>query len=171
VLDALPRSLKALFVVALHSGCRRGEVLNMRWSDVDWKNRIIRSPRTKNGEKRNLPFWGDIESHLRSQRAYRDEHHPECEHLFFWMAEDVQLNRGGVRNLPGTPIKDFRESWTNAVTVANEANPRVSPDLLFHDLRHSGVRVMIQAAGIPESQAMLISTRLERCWRGTTLSR
>jgi len=157
VLDALPRSLKALFVIALHSGCRKGEVLNMKWADIDWRNRVIRLPKTKNGEKRNLPFWGGIESHLRAQKSYRDEHHPECEHLFFWMSEDVQINRGGVRNVPGAPILDFRESWSNAVAIANEANPRVSMDLLFHDLRRSGVRVMVQEAGIPESQAMLIS--------------
>jgi integrase len=157
VLDSLPQSLKALFVVAFHSGCRLGEVLNMKWSDVDWKNRIIRLPRTKNGDKRNLPWWGGIESHLRAQKAYRDKHHPECEHLFFWMSEDVQLDHGGVRNVPGTPIRDFRKSWESAVEAANEANPNVSMDLLFHDLRRSGVRVMVQEAGIPESQAMLIS--------------
>jgi integrase len=157
VLDALPRSLRALFVVAFHSGCRLGEVLAMRWTDVDWKNRIIRLPRTKNGDKRNLPWWGGIEDHLIVQKAYRDRYHPECEHLFFWMSEDVQLDHGGVRSVPGTPIADFRASWANAVAVANEANPAVSPNLLFHDLRRSGVRVMVQEAGIPESQAMLIS--------------
>jgi integrase len=157
VLEALPRSLKALFVVAFHSGCRRGEVLNMRWSDVDWRNRVIRLPKTKNGTKRNLPFWGDVEQHLCEQKAYRDEHHPDCQHLFFWMADDVQMNRGGVRNAPGTPVKDFRESWDNAIERAAEANPNVMPTLLFHDLRRSGVRVMVQEAGIPESQAMLIS--------------
>jgi len=157
VLDVLPRSLKALFVIAFHSGCRKGEVLNMRWKDVDWRNRVIRLPRTKNGEKRNLPFWGGIEEHIRAQKVYRDKCHPECEHMFFWMAEDVQLNRGGVRIVPGTHIRDFRESWSNALEVANEANPNVPVDLLFHDIRRSGIRVMVQEAGIPESQAMLIS--------------
>jgi integrase len=167
VLDALPRSLKALFVVAFHSGCRLGEVLNMRWSDVDWKNRVIRLPKTKNGSKRNLPFWGSIEEHLKTQKAYRQEHHQDCEHLFFWYAEDCGLSHGGVRVAPGAPVRDFRASWANTVKRAHEANTNVKDDLLFHDLRRSGVRVMIQDAGIPEAQAMLISghetrTMLER---------
>jgi integrase len=157
VLDALPGSLRALFVIAFHSGCRLGEVLNMRWSDVDWKNRIIRLPKTKNGDKRNLPFWGAIEPHLRAQKAYRDKHHLDCEHLFFWMSEDTGLEHGGVRNIPGTAIRDFRASWQQAIERAHETNKNVMPKLLFHDLRRSGVRVMVQEAGIPESQAMLIS--------------
>jgi integrase len=158
VLDMLPRSLKALFVIAFHSGCRKGELLGMRWTDVDWRNRVIRLPKTKNGTKRNLPFWGGIEEHLRAQKVYRDKHHPKCEHLFFWMTENLQRYHSGVGNVPGTPIpKDFRNSWERAITEANEANPNVPVDLLFHDLRRSGVRVMVQEAGIPESQAMLIS--------------
>jgi integrase len=157
VLEALPRSLEALFVVAFHSGCRLGEVLNMRWSDVDWQNKIIRLPKTKNGTKRNLPFWGSIEKHLKAQKEYRDANHPECAHLYFWMAEDCGLSHGGVRVAPGTPIQDFRASWINAIEEAHRLNPNVRADLLFHDLRRSGVRVMVQEAGIPEAQAMLIS--------------
>jgi integrase len=162
VLDALPRSLKALFVIAFHSGCRLGEILNMKWPDVDWKNRVIRLPKTKNGKKRNLPFWGGIEEHIKSQKAYRDEWHPDCEHLFVWMAPDCEITRGGIRSVPGAPIQDFRDSWSSAVKRAHEANKNVMPDLLFHDLRRSGVRVMVQEAGIPESQAMLISGHLTR---------
>lgn len=157
LLAELPASLKALFVVAFHSGCRLGEVLNMKWADVDWKNRVIRLPKTKSGKKRNLPFWGGIESHLKAQKAHRDAHHPACEALFFWMAEDCGLSHGGVRCLAGSPIQDFRASWENAAKRAHEANSNVKADLLFHDLRRSGVRVMVQEAEIPESQAMLIS--------------
>jgi integrase len=54
-------------VVAFQSGCRKGEILNMKWSDVDWKQRFIRLPKTKNGQKRNLPFWGSIEATLKAQ--------------------------------------------------------------------------------------------------------
>ena len=157
VLDALPQSLKAMFIIAFHSGCRKGEVLNMRWSDVDWKNKVIRLPETKNGDQRNLPFWGGIEAQLKAQKKHRDAHHPECEHLFFWMADDVQIDHGGRRNIPGTPVINFRASWTTAIEEAHRLNKNVLAGLLFHDLRRSGVRVMIQEAGIPESQAMLIS--------------
>jgi len=75
------------------------------------------------------------------------------------MAEDCGFNstHGGVRIGPGSPIKDFRGSWTNAVKAAHQANANVMPELLFHDLRRSGVRIMVQEAGIPEAQAMLIS--------------
>jgi len=157
ILEALPRSLKTLLVVAFHSGCRLGEVLNMQWSDVDWKNGIVRLPDSKNGKPRNLPFWGGIEEHLREQKAHRDKHHPECEHLFFWMAEDVALSHGGVRNAPGAPIRDFRGSWSSAIEEAHRLNKNVPADLLFHDLRRSAIRLMVQEAGIPEAQAMLIS--------------
>ena len=158
LLNELPASLKALFVVAFHSGCRRGEILRMKWSDVDWKNHVIRLPKTKNGTKRNLPFWGSIEEHLKSQKAYRQEHHPKCEALFFWMKEDCVLDRGGLRlTSVGEPVKSFGDSWASAVKRAHLANENVMEGLLFHDLRRSGVRVMVQEAGIPESQAMLIS--------------
>ncbi len=163
ILEALPESsFKALFVVAFHSGCRLGEVLNMRWADVDWANRVVRLPKTKNGRQRNLPFWGSVESRLKNQKTYRDRHHPECGHLFFWMEADTKLSHGGVRMLPGTPIKDFRGSWSTAVKDAHKANPNVKPDLLFHDLRRSAVRVMVQETGIPEAQAMLISGHVTR---------
>jgi integrase len=157
LLAELPASLKALFVVAFHSGCRLGELLNMQWSDVDWRNRVIRLPITKSGKKRNLPFWGGIETHLTAQKAYRDQNHPECMALFFWMEEDMEIDHGGTRSEPGAPIKDFRWSWCHAVKRTHRANKNVKEDLLFHDLRRSAVRIMIQEAGIPEAQAMLIS--------------
>ena len=157
VLEHLPRSLKALFVVAFHSGCRQGELLKMQWRDVDWSNRIVRLPDSKNGKARNLPFWGGVEAALTVQKDYRDSHHADCDHLFFWMEEDSGLGHGGLRNVPGSPIQDFRASWRQAITKTHKANENVLPHLLFHDIRRSGVRVMVQDAGIPESQAMLIS--------------
>ena len=68
LLGCLPQSLKALFVIGFHSGCRLGELIEMRWRDVDWTNRVVRLPDSKNGRKRNLPFLGGIEERLKRQK-------------------------------------------------------------------------------------------------------
>lgn len=45
-------------VLALSTGMRYGEIMNLRWSDVDFtKGRIILQD-TKNGERRNVPLTG-----------------------------------------------------------------------------------------------------------------
>jgi integrase len=50
--------LYAVVVLALSTGMRYGEVLNLSWCDVDLaKTRIILQD-TKNGERRNVPLTG-----------------------------------------------------------------------------------------------------------------
>src|SRR5690606_3295918 len=50
--------LYAVVVLALSTGMRHGEVMNLRWSDVELvKGRIILQD-TKNGERRNVPLTG-----------------------------------------------------------------------------------------------------------------
>lgn len=44
-----------LFVVtALSTGARWSEIINLEWSDVDFKNRELRLMETKNSEHRNV---------------------------------------------------------------------------------------------------------------------
>jgi integrase len=156
MLDSLPRSLKALFVIAFHLGCRLGEVLDMKWSDVDWKNRVtaLHAPRTMiNGTCRvgvgskntyeHRRYTGTSTTRIASICSFG------CPRTYSLSTVECGTSR--------TPIRDFRKSWERAVELANEANPNVSIDLLFHDLRRSGVRVMVQEAGIQESQGMMIS--------------
>ena len=44
--------LKAFVLVALNTGCRRNEVLNLRYSDIDWTNCLTRLTNTKTGRSR-----------------------------------------------------------------------------------------------------------------------
>jgi hypothetical protein len=57
-------------------------------------------------------------------------------------------------------VRLFRTSgrqWANAIKQAHKANANLKEELLFHDLRRSGVRIMVQECGLPESHTMLIS--------------
>lgn len=51
-----PAWLRPLLIVALHTGMRRGEILNLVWKDLDFNRRLITIHKSKNGEKRGIPM-------------------------------------------------------------------------------------------------------------------
>ena len=56
LLEESSRHLRPIIVCALETGMRRGEILNLRCSDVDIKTHTIYLGKTKNGESRHLPI-------------------------------------------------------------------------------------------------------------------
>jgi integrase len=52
VLEACPEWLRPIAGVAVATGMRRGEVLGLRWLDIDFKGGRIMLPQTKNGDGR-----------------------------------------------------------------------------------------------------------------------
>jgi integrase len=65
--DALHEGVQLLFVVAYHVGCRRGELLKVKWSQVDLVAKRIRLEpgTTKNKEARTLPIYGEMTERLK----------------------------------------------------------------------------------------------------------
>jgi integrase len=159
VLEALPISLKSLFVVAYHVGNRKGALLDLKWPQVDFRNGVIRFIRMQNRKPVPVaaPIYGDMRKWLSQQREFRDEHFPQCEFVFFWHPLDCEIapiskkGHGGRRGTPGCPIRSFYDSWRAAVKKAG------MPNLLFHDLRRSAVRNMVEKVGMSEKRAMEIS--------------
>jgi integrase len=144
VLDKLSPSLKPFFVLGYHLGCRKGELLSLEWDQVRLDDGIIELLKTKNGRDRNAPIYGDMRKWLAAQKALRDAQFPQCQSVFFW-------HESGRGVTAGRPIRSIKEGWHAGVKAAGHEG------LLVHDLRRSAVRNMIQRAGVPESQAMLIS--------------
>ena len=48
--------IKPLVMLALETAMRRGELLALRWENVDLRSRVARLPETKNGEARAVPL-------------------------------------------------------------------------------------------------------------------
>lgn len=48
--------LYSIVVVALQTGMRQSEILNLRWEHINLKSRIAHLPETKNGTKRDVPL-------------------------------------------------------------------------------------------------------------------
>jgi integrase len=48
-------NLKPVLFFAYYTGLRRGEILNLKWEDIDFKNNYIHVKETKNNETRSIP--------------------------------------------------------------------------------------------------------------------
>lgn len=47
-----PWWLRNFLIVALHTGMRKGEILNLKWKNVDFKRKTVAVVKSKNDEKR-----------------------------------------------------------------------------------------------------------------------
>ena len=136
----LPDYLKLALVIGFHTGCRLGEVMSLRWADVNLDvsepSFTILAEVAKNKHHRTIPVYGDMLPALRAQKAERDAKYP----ALAWVFHDGT----------GQRLRTFYKAWASACERAKiDAK-------LFHDLRRSAVRNMVRA-GIPEKLAMAIS--------------
>jgi integrase len=139
----LPEHLRPVITFAFCTGCRKAEILNLRWSQVDLLQRIVRLEpgETKNDEARTIPLVGELFEMLVLEKQKRDQLHPACPYVF-------------ARH--GRKILDFYAAWDAACQRAGLVDADGEPAKLFHDLRRTGVRNLIRA-GVPERVAMMIS--------------
>lgn len=132
--DELPDHQKLILVVGYHLGMRRGEILKLRWDQVDWDANLIRleKKQTKGKRARNAPLYGELRAWFEMTCSARD---PNCPFIVSWK---------------GHGITEVKTAWKKARERAG------IPGLLIHDLRRTAVRNMIRA-GISEKRAMEIS--------------
>jgi integrase len=54
--DSQAPYLRPVMVIALYTGMRLGEILGLRWEDIDLKHRLITLTKTKNHERKTIPI-------------------------------------------------------------------------------------------------------------------
>lgn len=117
LLDACQQSkskhLYTIVVLAISTGMRHGELINLRWADVDLVSGMITLNDTKNGEKRSVPLTSLA---LEQIKALSKVRRIDTDLLF-------------PSPLTSKPI-DVRKPWYTAIKKANIENFK------FHDLRH-----------------------------------
>ncbi len=144
LLKTLPEELRPVLTFAYYTGCRKGEILSLQWSQVDLLEQVVRLEvgTTKNDDARMIPLAPDLYEVLKMQRAIRNQRYPTCPWVFF---------------REGEQIRDFRGGWEEACEASKLWDETAKkPTKLFHDLRRTGVRNLVRA-GVSESVAMRIS--------------
>ena len=143
VVENLPHCVKPLAEFTYLTGWRLGEVLPLRWQQVDFHAGVIRLEvgSTKNNDGRVLPFRAlpKLAEVLERQLAHTRKLEKKLSRIipFVWH-----------RN--GREIRNIVKAWKNACAAAG------CPERLFHDFRRTAVR-NLERAGVPRSVAMKIT--------------
>lgn len=127
--------------LAMFCGLRRGEVLGLQWSDIDWKDKIIyvrhnmtdtglTSP--KSGESRTVPLSDAMAKILKEHRQRQQRFMEKLWHEYY--RSDFVITYDD-----GTLIKP-RALSKNFAAVLKKAGLK---PVRFHDLRHTAASLMI----------------------------
>jgi integrase len=112
--------LKPILVIAINTGMRRSEILNLTWDDVDLVKRYIYVGDTKNNDYRIIPI---NETLLKIFKALKSESQNNC--LF--------------ANGNGEAVKSVKTAFWGALRRSG------IPHCRFHDLRHTFASNLVMA--------------------------
>jgi integrase len=119
LLAKCPKRFKPLLTTALFTGCRKSELVALRWHDVDFDSGKLTVFRSKTGTSDQLDLHPDAAKELKRLKKTRPD----------GKGDDFVFT-----STHGTPFVDVRKSW-NAALAAAEIEAR--PGLTFHATRHS----------------------------------
>ena len=155
--------LRSMIIAALDTGMRRGEMLALRFGDIDWKRQLIvlRGATTKSRRTRVVPIG--------TSRLLA---------VLKWLRLDSTGEKKGgevpvFSNEAGEPLKTFKKAWLVAVLKAHGVDPKwrkvtykdLTADcqqrfreinLHWHDLRHEYASRLVER-GVPLAQSATCS--------------
>lgn len=123
IIDNAPIHLKPIIYIALYTGIRRGNILNLKWDDIDFKNNTINikvKDKNKDGGKNlSIPMIKKLKDIL----------------------SELPRNSEFVFTYKDNPIKDIKGSWKATLRRAN------IPYINFHTLRHTCATWLLKETG------------------------
>jgi len=146
LLEVCSGHLKPIIVTALNTGMRKSEILSLKWSQVDLKNRKVTVINAKNNESRVIPI---------NQTLYQEllalSQNPRGEYVF------------SERN--GRPFKDTKTAFLSAIKKVG------IKDFRFHDLRHTfGSHLVMQGVDLKTVQQVMGHKDIKMTMRYSHLS-
>jgi integrase len=138
---------EALFYLALTTGMREGELLGLKWSDLDWGKGVLNiqrqlqrierkglffvPPKTKAG-RRQIKLGQGMLDRLAEHRKRQDREREEAGSQ--WQENDLIFPSS-----IGTPFEGHR-IWDEFKELLMKAG---LPDMRFHDLRHTALSLLM----------------------------
>lgn len=129
IINLASKHLKPIIYTALYTGMRLGNILNLKWENVDFKNKTINitvKDKTKQGGKNHsIPIISQLEEILKNLPQ-------DCEYVFTHKGKKINSIKTSWRN-----IFYKRGDKNNNYGLTNELKDPTLPYKNFHTLRHT----------------------------------
>jgi integrase len=136
LVDSADPDFKPILTIALITGMRRGEILKMKWKDINFRLGMIRIPKenSKNKKERIIPIDSVLFNTLDSLER-------KGKYVF-------------MNDLTGRRRKDVRKAFKAACDHAEIPHGR-KKGLIFHDLRHLAAYRLVKLTDIVTASKIL----------------
>ena len=173
----IPEQIRVLFNLAIYGGLRKGELLALEWSDIDFDNdtvsitkavsvvggeQITKEPKTKTSRRTvSIP-------HFLTQRIKSLKHERLKYRLSigdYWQGADwLFIQENGKQMSYSTPYSAFQD--TIARYNADKKADKQLPAIPFHGLRHTSATLLIAS----KQDVRTVSSRLGHAQASTTMN-
>ncbi len=129
--EARESALYVAVLLAVTTGARKGNIMHLRWEQIDFDKAVCHIPKTKNGDPMMLPLVPEVLALLKARRE-----------------------QGGAIRLQGlvfpSKVSDKRPVLIEAAWRAAKNRAGIT-NLRFHDLRHTAASFLaMNGASLPE---------------------
>ena len=128
LIEKSAQHFKPFLVIALNTGMRRGEILNLKWPQVDFKNKRVYVIKTKSNKNRYIPMTETLYHTLQSLKA--EANGSESVYPFKYVQGVFEKARKDA-DLQGLRLHDLRHTFATRL-IEGDANPYTVQRILGH---------------------------------------
>jgi len=135
--------LEPIVLIAMNTGLRKGELLSLRWENVDLVNNFltVTGSKAKSGKARHVPLNQTARRAFENWLADVQQHGGENDYSEKSVANNKvsKVNGYVFEGENGNHLLDFKKAWGKLLDEASISNFR------FHDLRHHFASKLVMA--------------------------
>lgn len=150
VLEKCPPEIRAVAQLAVATGMRRGEILSLRWLDVDLINKCLNLPQSKNGEGRTV-YLNKLAMDVFSSLWPSTETQPE-EPVFALDVTPEEVSMTFMRACRAAGVADFHFHDLRHTAASWMRQRGASLDLIQKQLGHKDLRMTSRYAHVGTQQ-------------------
>jgi len=161
LVECSPEALKPIIIIAVFTGMRRGEILNLKWANIRWDLGLIYVEHTKTNKIREIPMAKVVKDILwqlkrksKSEYVFVDGEGKPLKTPRYWF--DKAVENAGIKDCT---FHTLRHTFASDLVKAN-VNLKVVQELLGHRDLSVTLRYAHLSPGAKEQAIQMLSSEL-----------